>query len=133
MEVREIRVDTQPPDSDRVRLTARVAYMGGGWEDDSYDVPESCASELSTGGNRWLALLLPLFSRIDQAVRIGSPIDAYLRANASRVGAMWRSWYANLSTREIDAGLEGPEQILEKERTASLFSGGADSLFTLLR
>ena len=133
MEVREIRLDTSPADSDRVRLTARVAYSGGGSEDYWYDVPESCASELSTGGNPWLALLLPLASTIGQAIRIGSPVDANLRANASRVAAIWRSWYANLSTPEIDAELEGPEQILEKERTASLFSGGADSLFTLLR
>jgi hypothetical protein len=133
MEVREIRVDTSPADSDRVRLTARVAYAGGGSEEYWYDVPESFASELSTSGNPWLALLLPLAASLNEKLRIASPVDPTLLANVSRVSAIWRSWYADLSIPEIDAELDGVAQIAEKERTASLFSGGVDSLFTLLR
>ena len=133
MEVREIRLDTSPEDSSRVRLTARVAYAGGGSQEYWYDVPESCAGELSTSGNPWLALLLPLAASLDHTISIASPVDANLRANASRVSAIWRSWYPNLSSPGIDAELDGAGPIAEGERTASLFSGGVDSLFTLLR
>ena len=133
MQVREIQLDTSPADSGRVRLTARVAYAGGGSEEYWYDVPESYSGELSTSGNPWLALLLPSAASLDESLRITSPIDPNLLANASRVSAIWRSWYPDLSIPGIDAELDGVWQTDEKERTASLFSGGVDSLFTLLR
>ncbi|MEO8576520.1 MAG: hypothetical protein ABI556_07470 [Gemmatimonadales bacterium] len=133
MELRGIRLDRSPDDSSRVRLTGRVAYAGGGSEEYWYDVPESHADSLSSNGNAWLALLLPLAASLGERLSIETPVDPILFENSSRLSAIWQSWYTHLSPATIDAEIDTTQATVGQERTASFFSGGVDSLFSLLR
>lgn len=136
MEVCDVGVEVSPRGPGRRRLRAQVVYEAGAprGEELWFDVPERRAGDLATSGNPWLAALLPLAATLGEPLRIGLPVDRALAAGARRLLGIWTVWYPDLHPVEVEAEV-GPsgEPLEDDRRVAAFFSGGADSLFTILR
>ncbi len=128
---------TQSPTQGYARLSAEVNYDDRRVAPETYwfDVPVSVAESLSTGGNPWVALLLPLAVTIREPLRLPLPVDGVLAENAQRLMDIWKAWYPELATVPIEAEripavAPSPPGAGKK---ATMFSGGIDSSTTLLR
>lgn len=134
MELLSVRIGDAPVAAGRVRLVGDVAYDDRPGQVETYwfEVPEKYADSLSRSGNPWLACLLPLAVTRGEPLRLCRPIDPVLAANAARLMETWKTWYPHLHVVPIEAEQAPPEGVGARE-TGALFSGGVDSLFTLLR
>src|SRR5690606_307331 len=90
-----------------------------------------------TCGDPWAILMLPWACVIDEPVRVEAPVDRLLLENLRGLQQIWRSWYPELAIVPIEAPARAPglprDGAPPGSRTAAFFSGGIDSLFTLLR
>jgi hypothetical protein len=79
--------------------------------------------------------MLPWACKIGEPIHLPLPVDPLLIDNLRGLQRMWRSWYPNLSEVDIIAPLRAnaPADPLVPKKTAAFFSGGIDSLFTLVR
>jgi hypothetical protein len=124
----------QGSSAERARLVGRVRYDAPEAREEElwFEVPHQLAGDLATSGTPWLAALLPLAVTLNEPLRIALPVDARVRAGAHELMDLWCCWYPQLRaisiTAPASAGAAG-----SGPRTAAFFSGGLDSLFTLLR
>lgn len=90
---------------------------------------------LSGSGNPWLAILLPLASRLGEDLQISLPIDQQLFESSEELVSIWSNWYDNMSAVRVIAN--NIESASAKKTTAigsaSFFSSGVDSFFTALK
>jgi len=117
----------------RVRLVGEVEYDGGGSDRYWFEVADRHADELSTTGNTWLAGLLPLAVCNREPLRIDLPVDRLLYENIRELMYVWQSWYPRLPVIEIEAEVSDDAAGPERPRVGSFFTGGVDSIFTLLQ
>lgn len=132
MRVDGIRVEAAP-DANRVRLLGEVQYDRGEPNRETvwYEVPSALASELSRSGNPWLAALLPVAMHRQKPLRIDAPVDPVLLDNARNLVQIWSGWYPHLSPIRVEVET-GIRQSAGSDRTALLFSGGADAALTVM-
>lgn len=135
MELKGISITKSPNLEDRVRLSGEVLYDDKGYQPEVYwfDFPEKYGEYLSNSGNPWLACLLPLAATFGEALKISKPVDRALFENAQDLMHIWKRWYPHLKVIPIEAELAEPQHSEVHLKTASLFSGGVDSYFTVLR
>jgi hypothetical protein len=81
-----------------------------------FDVEDHLAGGLSSGGNPWLALLLPFAVTIGEPLELPLPVDPARPEGALALMQIWARWYPATA-----------------DRTGVFFSGGLDSFHTLLR
>ena len=122
--------------SNRVQLVGEVIYDDHPNERDYYwfEINESLSESFSRSGNPWIACLLPLAMTLGQPLRLALPIDIVLFKNLNRLIKIWRNWYPRLvePTIEAELNISSVEAKPINSLTASFFSGGIDSFFTLL-
>ncbi|KAF0180509.1 MAG: hypothetical protein FD164_1726 [Nitrospirae bacterium] len=125
-----LRTDLREGDEGSQRLVGTVRYDDGSeeeyWFESSHDYP------LTRSGSPWLAALLPLAATINESIRISLPVDSVFLANAKALVRLWKSWYPWTHIDSIDAESESMSGKHGKP-TASFFSGGVDSFFTVLK
>lgn len=134
------RVDLAPsPDrADMVRLTGHVRYgrttEGPAAEDYWFEFPAAFADDVSIGGNPWLACLLPVAVELGEPLELCRPVDALLLDNALERLQTWAWWSERHRPVKIEADVAAPDAAPDRHRrTVSLFSGGVDSFYTVLR
>ena len=134
------RVDLAPsPDrADTVRLTGHVRYDhpgdGPAEEEYWYEFPASVADEVSTTGNPWLACLLPVAVELGEPLELCRPVDARMLDNALERLQTWQWWSERHQPVPLVADVAAPDLAADRHaRTVSLFSGGVDSFYTVLR
>ncbi len=129
MIVRNIR-RVRSPDGERARIEAQVRYGDGRVEVVWIEVPPRLAPE-EPGGDAWAAAFAPLAVSLGEPLRIAASVDSTLVANLGRVMEIWHGWDPSLEpvSVECDALASRPGG----DADAAFFSGGVDSLFTLLR
>jgi hypothetical protein len=134
------RIDVAPsPDrADAVRLTGHVSYDAPGdgpaEEDYWFEFPAALADDVSTGGNPWLACLLPVAVELGEPLSLCRPVDARMLDNAHERMQIWEWWSARHRPVPVEAEVAAPDDSPGRHaRTASLFSGGVDSFYTVLR
>ena len=124
----------QSPDSQgKIRLIGEVHYFDS-TEPEYYwfEVDQKYRAQVSTSGNLWLVLLLPLAVTLGEPLEICAPVDPRLLRNMHEVMRIWRSWYPELQSVPIKARTR--KNVLHgKRKVASFFSGGVDSFSTVLR
>lgn len=121
--------------SNHVRLVGEVIYNDDRIHSELYwfDIPKRYSKYVSETGNPWLVCLLPLAVTLGEPLQICKPVDSTLLKNARKLMLVWKSWYPKLMCIEIECdkySLTSDNCISE---TASFFSGGIDSFFTVLR
>ena len=131
------RIDIAPsPDRPRwTRLTGQVRYDkpqdGKDAEAYWYEFPDEYAGSLTTGGDPWLACLLPVAVAIGEPLVLSRPVDPQMLDFAGDRMAIWHWWSPRHAPVRIEADVEtGPRE--RGTRTVSLFSGGVDSFYTAL-
>ena len=135
MELRRIQIEKSPSKEGRVRLSAEVAYGEGNSCPEVYwiEFPEKYAEFLSRSGDPWLACLLPLAMKLGEPLRINEPVDKDLLKGVQELMEIWKAWYPHLHIVPIETEVVDRGQREAGGRTASFFSGGVDSFFTVLR
>jgi hypothetical protein len=146
--VADVRLEESPERRGWARLSARLHSDVDGRDEPLWlDVPASDAAALRVSGDPFLAWLAPLAATRGEALRIESPVDAQLLAQVREVLRIWRIWYPQLTAAAVtsssssvasqtraDAPPAGNEGLAPAAvRTASMFTGGVDSFFTVLR
>ena len=131
------RIDIAPsPDRPRwTRLTGQVRYDrpqdGKDAEAYWYEFPDEFAGSLTTGGDPWLACLLPVAVEIGEPLVLSRPVDALMLDHARDRMAIWHWWNRRHAPVRIEADVEAaPHE--RGTRTVSLFSGGVDSFYAAL-
>ncbi len=126
------------PAAGRVRLVADVRYDAAGMADERYwiEVPEAAAADGLSAACRdpWLAALAPLAVELGEPLRMG-PVDARLLEGVRALMLVWSGWYPGKAAVEIQAEASPAPpgaQSGESRLSASFFSGGVDSFFTVL-
>lgn len=146
MDVHSVEICESPSRADHMRLSATVSYETerapgagsappkGHAEEENiwFEVHRDFGAMLTTTGNPWLACLSPLAATLGESLRIDAPVDLILLENVRELLRIWRTWYPHLLESEIHAPTIRGAASLES-RTASFFSGGVDSFFTVLR
>lgn len=130
------------------RLSARLHSDVDGRDEPLWlDVPASDAAALRVSGDPFLAWLAPLATTRGEALRIESPVDAHLLTQVREVLRIWRIWYPQLTDVAVTSSATAVSNQPHAEaplaatavcarptgRTASMFTGGVDSFFTVLR
>lgn len=138
----EASVQDSPDRPGWARLTARLHSDADGHEESLWlDVPASHAPGLRVSGDPFLAWLAPLAATRGEALRLELPVDAELLVQVREVLRVWHAWYPHLAVVDITASsVDRTERAAAIEmsarparRTASMFTGGVDSFFTVLR
>lgn len=113
-----------------VRVTGSVQYDDGVLEDYWFEMPETYAP--SSSGNPWLALLLPLAASAGEDLHIPLAVDPELVRGAESVVRLWAHWRKEMHLVKVTAASLEVRPFTERT-TASFFSAGVDSTFTVLR
>jgi hypothetical protein len=133
MDVCGIKVVEAPQDPSRTRISAQLVYDNNHCDDQLwFEFDQTYADQISDSGNPWLACLLPIAACIGEPLRICRPVDPLLLKNARQLLKIWACWYDFVQVIDVEA-----ESKLDSgctpQRTASFFSGGVDSFFTVLK
>lgn len=122
--------------NNRVRLCAEVSYdfpYDGHMNEVFYlDYPDSVKEFLVDSGDPWLVLFLPICAVLGEDLVIDNPIDPVLLEGCLEVLEIWQAWMPHLNIVTIKAS-NISKAISGERKTASFFSGGVDSMHTLLR
>lgn len=121
----------------RIRLCAEVTYetaIDGRTQDIFYmEYPDIVANNITTSGSPWLVLLLPISAVLGEKLIIHRPVDPVLLEGCLEVLDIWKCWMPHLFSVEIEAKIQLPVARESTGKTGSYFSGGIDSMHTLLR
>ena len=96
-----------------------------------FTVPADLEPVLSSSGEAWLLLMLPLAAKTGEPVELSLPVDPFFLENVRGLLGTWQSWYPDLKRVELHAPVA--RAATGEGRSAQFFSGGVDSWFTLLR
>jgi hypothetical protein len=120
------------PAGDGVELHGVVEYRGGRAEDYFFRFPGTLSVDLSSGGNPWIVVLLPLAVTLGETLHIGLPVDEVLCDNLRKAMQIWHSWDARLKPvpLEVDTLRSSARK---QSRTGQFFTGGIDSFFAVGR
>ena len=112
------------------RVTGTVQYNDGTTEDYWFEIP--AYYDPSSSGNPWLAILLPIAAKLGEDLIIPLAVDPALVRGAESALRLWAQWQKDMQIISITTG---PLQVvpLQDHTSASFFSAGVDSTFTVLR
>jgi hypothetical protein len=112
------------------RRTEGTVVLGDGTREVYwFDVPEG--RHCGESGDAWAIALLPLAMTRGERLEIPLPVDPLLSRNFDHLQGVWRAWWPALSTIEVRA--PAAAGLATGPRVVSCFSGGLDSLYTLIR
>lgn len=115
-----------------VQLCGQVRYLQGDEELFWLDVPEHLQEGLSSSGNPWLGLLLPLAMHRGEPLSLPEPVDASLLQNAEQLQRIWCRWFPQYSPVRVEAEVRRTTD-RDNRRVGCFLSGGVDSFFSFLR
>ena len=132
MELLSTQVEPSIETPGNIRSSARIRWGLTGELSLWVDVPEACAEFLSDTGNPWLVAMLPMAAILGEDIELSLPVDALLLENVRGILAIWKEWYPELHSIDIRCPIKG-YTAPESTRTATFFSGGVDSYFSIAR
>lgn len=100
-----------------------------------FDLPEELRDGVTTTGDPWAVLMLPWACSLGEPVRLDLPVDQLLLDNLHGLQRIWTAWHpGDLAMVPIEAPIRAfSDADPGQGATGAFFSGGIDSLFTLLR
>lgn len=111
------------------RINGLVRYLDGQEETYWFELPAQY--DATESGNPWVACLLPLAVTLGEDLVMHRPVDPELLRGAEGLVRIWKGWYPHLSAVSVTADVG----VLDScpSDSASFFSSGVDSFFTVLR
>lgn len=133
MRLTSSNVGPSPDNPDACRVTVGILLEKTAKELNFwFDVPRDRQDQISSGGNAWLTLMMPIAMAVGEDITLEVPVDPHLLENIRGMMAAWHGWFPELREAEIQAPT-APARRPPPGRRAMFFSGGVDSFFTLLR
>ncbi len=134
----EVVVGESPRQAQWARISATLRSDQDALAEDLWiEVPERDAAALTTQADVFLAWLAPLAAQRREALRLASPVDATLLEHVREVVRVWCAWFPELRNISIDAPTSAhsvlSDRVAPRRHVASMFTGGVDSFFTVLR
>ncbi|MDE2027100.1 MAG: hypothetical protein KGJ11_00995 [Candidatus Omnitrophica bacterium] len=123
-------------DNDRcIRVQGTVEYGNGDTELYWFDFPIEENRYLTCAGDPWLVCLLPVAMTLGDSLEIDFPVDGVLYENSLKLKKIWKRWYPYLHDIELHVNVQNEDLGFNEGsgRCAAFFSGGVDSLFTLIK
>jgi hypothetical protein len=135
VELQRAWVMRSPTSADKVRLVGEVTYDRRFAKSEQiwFEVNERYAEFLTNSGNPWLACLLPLAVTLGEPLRICKPVDRQLYNNVQELMRIWKEWLPHLHIVPVEVNIIESPLRETPSKTALFFSGGVDSIHTLLR
>ncbi len=134
MKLGEVRQEKLP--SGRVRLSGEAIYETApeGVESEwfHFDFPGEMAGYLTDSGNPWLVLFLPISVFLGESLEIPRPVDPVLLEGCLELLEVWHTWTPEFKVIDLKVQ-SGAVAEAKNQRTGTFFSGGVDSLYTLLQ
>ncbi|MEN7342386.1 MAG: hypothetical protein AAAFM81_05555 [Pseudomonadota bacterium] len=121
---------------DHCRVSARFRFDApdSEWEDVWFEFPQHLETHIDTSGTAWVAALLPLACQRGEDLLVDAELDAEFLDNSRQLMEWYWFWKPDqMQPVAIKAQGLSRRTAVEPERTATFFSGGADSFFTLVR
>ncbi len=131
MHIERVRIGESPREGNTVRLSADVRYVDDTSEALWLDVPESHADAVRNVADPFMAWLAPLAAQQQESLHSNVACDELLLSNLRELGRVWRAWF-QMNEVSITATSE-PLPVRRDGGVCSLFTGGVDSFFTVLR
>lgn len=132
-----IDIAPSPDRPGHARLSGIVRYddARGGPAEETYwfEVPSAFERSLSTTGDPWLAMLLPIAIASDEPLVLALPVDAQMLDNMADLQRMWRALRPADPAVAIRAATIPRAARPAGMLAACFFSGGVDSFHTALR
>jgi hypothetical protein len=128
---RQVEIAPGKPGILRVSVSAQYQEWLDSHERIWFELPERYGSQLNKRGDPWLLFMLPLAVSIQAPLRVSLPVDAVLLANLETLMEKWHRWYPQLKPIPIETEPLDPTTS-DSVRTAAFFSGGVDSMYSLL-
>lgn len=121
----------------RTRLSAEVSYdtiINSKNKDRFYfEYPSHVASCLVDNGNPWITLFLPISVILKENLSITRPVDPLLLEGCQELLRIWNFWNPNFPVVEVNADVQETSANNPMGKTGTFFSGGIDSMHTLVR
>ncbi|HEY4320202.1 MAG TPA: hypothetical protein VGM77_03400 [Gemmatimonadales bacterium] len=135
MKLAMVDVRPSPLGPARARIVGRFSYADRRPDEEIwFDVDEAHAGDLSRSGNPWLVALLPLAFTLQEPLEIALPVDPLLYEGSQALMQTWGVWYPAMGQpMPVTAEIKAADVSTRTDRTATLFSAGVDSFYTLLR
>lgn len=121
-----------PSTSECFRVSAEILYGKYEKKELWIDIPNTFSKDFSQSGNPWLVVMLPMAASLGEDIELSLPVDALLLENVHGVLKLWKEWYPELCEVNVYCPVEGFKGGQFK-RTATFFSGGIDSYFSIAR
>ena len=118
--------------SDTIRLQANVCYQDGSREQIWFEFPERLSPSVNLTADPWIVALAPISMLLGEPLETELTADSRLVCGLHRVARIWRYWFPALSPLQLVVASE-ERGGSPSGSTASLFSGGIDSWYTVLR
>lgn len=134
MRLGNVYTETLP--GNRVRIYAEATYeslIDSECSDIFYfEFPIEVKDCLSMSGDPWLVLFLPISVALGERLQINRPVDQILLEGCLELLKIWHCWKPYLPVIEIDAEISTTLEP-NRNKTGAYFSGGVDSMHTVLR
>lgn len=115
------------------RVTAKVDIPGFGTQELWFEVEGEGASFLSTRGDAFAAAVLPVASAMGETLEVRGAVSPRLAWGLRQLLGVYRFWYPE-SSQPIELVFPRLEEAPRRGAYAGCgFSGGVDSLYTMLR
>lgn len=120
-------------DGGRVRLEGEVLFDDGQRDVVWFETDQAGGGALNRGGDPWVVALAPLAVTLGEPLRVPLPADAQLVEGLRTVSRAWGFWDASLHALELEVPTVSGEGRKADGLVGSLFSGGVDSWYSILR
>jgi hypothetical protein len=124
--------EVRPAEAGSVRLEGEVRYADGSCEGIWFQTDEARASLLNLSGDPWVIALAPLAVTLGEPLKVPLPVDVDLLEGVRTVARAWRTWDTMLNPLELEVGSTQVAAV-SRPYNGSMFSGGVDSWYTVLR
>lgn len=135
MDISKPKLSDSPdrPDWCRVSVEFRLQSAPGDVENLWFDFPDEYRERLDITGTAWVAALLPLACKLNEPVSIAAPVDAEFLDASGQLMEWWQFWEPAMKPVKIGYKGFSPVVTVDDYSCAQFFSGGVDSMFTLVR
>lgn len=116
-----------------VRMTGTIASKSGRLHEVWIELPAQFSSFLSDSGDCWLILMMALGVIYNEDVEIDDAVDPLLLLGLKAIAETWKKWHKKLRVPKIDTRTILEHFPASAGHQASFFTGGIDSLHTVLR
>ncbi|MCV0371835.1 hypothetical protein [Filomicrobium sp.] len=133
MKLTNLKIETAP-NPNWVRTSIDVTFTSTSEKRNYwFEVEKPFASYLEANWDAWLCFAAPYALLLGEDIEIDGPVDRLLFNNVSALIRQWKQFHPQYRSPKLNTAGFSPPSSPKPQEVGAFFSGGVDSLFTLLR